>query len=259
LPQFINTTLAEPTTKLEPKPIIPRIIRAAGIVTSSVRFFISYRRQDAATIAGQLFHALAARGFEPFLDRFCSQPGDDFVDLIREELADKACLLSLETPNIGQSLYCRQEVATAIARRMGLIAIDLPGSQRIFNVIQKRIDLTGARLQNGQLDQPDVDRVVTDVEAYYPHEAARRPRWQDGNLHQTLLATKLSFSAEGLGRYSVKAKQDCVVAMSATIPDTDLFIEVEEWRDPCGANRRATVFGPLSAARSNRVSQNSLA
>jgi hypothetical protein len=218
-----------------------------------VRLFISYRQQDAARIAGQLFHALAERGFEPFLDRFCSRPGDDFVDLIREELADKACLLSLETPNIGHSLYCRQEVATAVARRMGLIAIDLPGSQQIFNVIQKRIDVTGVRLKNSQLQEVDVDRIVNEVEAYYPHEAARRPRWQDGNLHQTLLATKLSFSAEGLGRYSIKAKQDCVVAMSATIPDTDLFIEVEDWRDPRGANRRAAVFGPLGSDRASTV------
>jgi hypothetical protein len=253
LPRFMNTTLAEPATNLDPRPIIPRILRAAGIVTSSVRLFISYRQQDAATVAGQLFHALAERGFEPFLDRFCSRPGDDFVDLIREELADKACLVSLETPNIGRSLYCRQEVATAVSRRMGLIAVDLPGSKQTFNVIQKRIDASRLKLGgDGQLPQADAKRIVDEIEAYYPHEAARRPRWQDTNLHTALSATALRFSAEGLGRYIVHGARERVLAMSASIPDTDLFIEVEERRDPRGANRRAAVFGPLSAARSNR-------
>jgi hypothetical protein len=155
LPRFIKTTLAESTTSLDPMPILPRIIQAAGIVTSSVRLFISYRQQDAATFAGQLFHELAERGFEPFLDRFCSSP-----DAIREELADKACLLSLETADIGRSLYCRQEVATAVSRCMGLIAIDCPGSKQTFNVIQKRIDATQVKLgPDGRLQQPDMDQV----------------------------------------------------------------------------------------------------
>jgi hypothetical protein len=42
-----------------------------------------------------------------------------------------------------------------------------------------------------------------------------------------LSATALRFSAKGLGRYIVHGKPECVLAMSATIPETDLFIEVE--------------------------------
>jgi hypothetical protein len=255
LPRFLKTVLAETTTNLDPGPIIPRILRAAGIVTSSVRLFISYRHRDAATIAGQLFHGLAERGFEPFLDRFSSRPGDDFVDLIREELADKACLLSLETRHIGRSLYCRQEVATAVSRRMGLIAVDLPGSKQTFNVIQKRIDASGASLgSRGELGSNEVARIVAEVEAYYPHEAARRPRWQDVNLHNALMGAGVRFSAQGLGRYVVHAGRgaDHILAMSAGLPDTELFIEVEDRRNQLGTNQKAAIFGPLSAARTNR-------
>lgn len=225
-------------------------------MTASVRLFISYRQAEAATVAGQLFHALAERGFAPFLDRFCSQPGDDFLDLIREELADKACLISLETAGIGQSLYCRQEVATAVSRRMGLIAVDLPGSVQTFNVIQKRFDATACLAgPQGGLTATDVKRIVDEIERHYAHEASRRPRWQDSNLYHAIMAAGLQHAAEGLGRYVVRsARGDRVVAMSPGLPQSDLFIDVEARRDALGLAGSA-IFGPLAAAGSIRQSE----
>jgi len=260
LPAFMRTTLAETTTGLDPGPIIPRILRGAGIVGSSVRIFISYRHAEAATIAGQLFHALAERNFEPFLDRFNSRPGDDFVALVREELADKALLLSLETPGIRQSLYCRQEVATAVSRRMGLIAVDLPGSRQVFKVIRHRIDATGLTIStDGKIKNSDLMSIVDQIANIFPHEAARRPRWQDGNLHGALAAAGVSFTPEGLGRYLVHPRgggSKRVLAMTATLPNTNLFIEVEGRRDQVLASSAAAcdaaIFGPVSAARSGR-------
>jgi hypothetical protein len=254
LPLFMQTTLAEVTTNADPGPVIGRVLRAAGLLGRSMSVFISYRHVEAAPIAGQLFHKMAERGFEPFLDRFCNKPGDDFVDLIREELADKACLVSLETPHIRRSLYCRQEVATAVSRRMGLIAVDLPGSQRTFSVIAKRINATKDHIgADGTLPPTAIERIVDEFQRHFPHEVARRPRWQDQNLYDSLVAAGLSFSAEGLGRYLARGRRGTqwVLAMSATLPNTDLFIEIEERRDPSGANRSAAIFGPVSAARTN--------
>jgi hypothetical protein len=255
LPLFMRTKLAERTTHYDPKPIITRLLRAIGVVASSVRLFISYRHQDASTVAGQLFHALAERGFAPFLDRFSSRPGDDFVDLISEELADKACLLSLETSCIRRSLYCRQEVATAVSRRMGLIAIDLPGSRQTFSIIQRRIDATKVKTEaNGWLPSHDLTAIVDQIEQYYPHEALRRPRWQDHSIYNALQAANLRFTAEALGKYVVHPAigDDRLLAMSAALPDTSLFIEVEQMCNRIATNPRGTIFGPLMAARSNR-------
>jgi hypothetical protein len=253
LPQFMRTKLAESTTAFDPGPVLPRLIRAAGIVTSSVRLFVSYRHSEAATVAGQLFHTLAERGFEPFLDRFCSGPGDDFVDLIREELADKACLVSLETAGIRHSLYCRQEVATAVSRRMGLIAVDLPGSMQIFKVIQKRVDASKAELGiAGELSNQDVRNIVDEIERHYPHEAVRRPRWQDNTLNHAIAGAGLRASPQGLGCYVVHGRTgDQLVVMSAGLPQADHFIDIEEQRKQLKSAGSA-VFGPLSAARGNR-------
>ena len=254
LPIFMQTTLAEVTSNADPRPVVGRILQAAGLLGRSQTVFISYRHVEAAPVAGQLFHKMAERGFEPFLDRFCNKPGDDFVDLIREELADKACLVSLETPHIGSSLYCRQEVATAVSRRMGLIAVDLPGSRKVFSVITKRINARKESIAaDGMLSPTAIERIVGEFERHFPHEAARRPRWQDQNLYDSLVAAGRQFSPEGLGRYVARGRsgKEWVLAMSAALPDSDLFIEIEGRRDPSGANRGAAIFGPVSAARTN--------
>jgi hypothetical protein len=253
LPQFMRTTLAESTTALDPRSIVPRLVRAAGIVSTSVRLFISYRQSDASTVAGQIYHALAEKGFEPFLDRFCSRPGDDFIDLIEEELADKACLISLETAGIRHSLYCRQEVATAVSRRMGLIAVDLPGSLRTFKIISKRVDVSHKHMgPAGDLPDQEVRQIVDEIERHYPDEAARRPRWQDNNLHHAISGAGLRASAQGLGRYLVHGRNgDELLNMSAGLPKADLFIDIEGHSSQLGSVGSA-VFAPLSAARSNR-------
>ena len=255
LPPFIATTLAERTTNGDPHPILPRLLRAAGIV-ASVSLFISYRHADAKVVAGQLFHALAERGFAPFLDRFSSQPGDDFLELIQEELADKACLVSLETSDIGQSLYCRQEVAVAVARRMGMIAVDLPGSVGTFPAIANRINATGyGRRADGGLADADVQQIAGDIEQLYPHEAVRRPRWQDDTLAHAVMAAHLPLTSDGLGRYVVSGPSNRhLLAMSPLLPGAGLFIDVEERRTALSV-RDALIFGPLTAARTNRHRQ----
>ena len=247
LPPFMRTQLAESTAGFDPRPILPRLLRAAGVVARADRLFISYRHSEAADFAGALFHALAERGFEPFLDRFSSRPGDDFVDLIREELADKSTLILLETASLGQSLYCRQEVATAVSRRMGLIAIDLPGSRLTFKVIAKRIAASSLTPTRAQL-MPIVDQ----IERHTAHEGMRRPRWQDSNLNHAIAAAGLGASPLGLGRYLVQSRSGPrVLAMSPGLPQAKDFIEVDERCNACQVTK-AAIFGPLAVARTNR-------
>lgn len=250
LPASMQTQLAERTTGFDPAPVISRLVRGAGILARSNRLFISYRHSDASHFAGELFHALVERGFEPFLDRFSSRPGDDFVDLIRDELADKAILVSLETAGIGGSLYCRQEVATAVSRRMGMIAVDLAGSVATFRVIAKRID---ARSLGPRPVRTALKGVVDQIEAHAAHEALRRPRWQDMNLQRAIAGKGRSAVPAGLGRYVVQYGFGYrLVAMFPGLPQTGDFIQVEEQRDavPC---IDAAIFGPLAAARTNRT------
>lgn len=257
LPRSLRTRLAERTQGFDPAPLIPKILRVAGIVSEGFRIFISYRHDEAAKVGGQLFHALSERMFDPFLDRFSSRSGDDFVALIREELFDKASVLVLETRNIGHSPYCRQEVATAVGYNLGLMAIDLPGSQQTFHAAHRRLDLTNASLgPDGTLSPSDLHCVVNFVEQHYDSEISRRARAQDLTLLQSILAARLRPQPEGVGQYRVSAsKGDYVLEITRRPPSLDDFIRTDGRSNLKNPVARGVVFGPISVVRTLRAQQ----
>jgi|GEM_PF-2721102 len=256
LPMEYRSILATPLEHFDPLPVISRITTAAGILTDRLRIFISYKHQDAAKMAGQLFHRLSEEMFDVFLDRFSSRTGDDFVALIKEDLFDKSCLLVLETSNIHQSSYCKYEVATALSYNLGLMAVDLPGSQRIFPAIHKRRDLRYSGLTpSGELTARDLDDVVAFVRHNYTEEMSWRLWAQDTLLFDSIRAAKLFPHAEGIGRYRVNnGHHDYTLGMVRRPPGIADFMDAER-RASRGAGNRPFVFGPVSAVRTPRATQ----
>ena len=251
LPSWMNTTIAVETRGADPAPILPKVIQSAGLLSQAPSVFVSYVHDDARDVAGQLFHELSARGYAVFLDRFSGRPGDDFVDLIAEELANKACLLALETQNYRASPWCEQEVATAITREMGMIAIDLPGSRRSFPEFAHRHDARKAVLKSRRLSQSDLADACDAFEHWFPHQISRRPRHLDHSLRSALRAAGLGFSDVGLGRCRTSlGGTPQLLAMCPTSPDADDFREVDALR--AGPGDPATLFGSVAAARSGR-------
>lgn len=251
LPNWMDTSIAVTTTGGDPAPVLARVIRSAGLLSQTPSVFVSYVHDDSRDVAGQVFHALSERGYSVFLDRFSGVPGDDFVDLIGEELANKSCLLALETANYGRSPWCRQEVSTAIVRRMGMIAIDLPGSRRSFPEFAHRHDATGSVLNSGKLSAADLAAACNAFESWFPHQISRRPRYLDRNLRTALRAAGVPFRDVGLGqvRAQLRGSQE-LLAMCPTSPDADDFRKLDELRAPNGED--ATLFGAVAAARSGR-------
>ena len=253
LPAAFMTRLATSVQSFDIGPVLPKIARAAGILSDNFRLFISYRHEDAAAVASQLFHALSEHMFDVFLDRFSSRTGDDFVALIKEELADKACLLVLETPRIGRSAYCRQEVATATKYSLGIMAVDLSGSKQVFLEIPTRLDLNKSPLgDDSPLNAIDLRTVLEFVESNYDQQISRRFRAQDLTLHQSILSAGLSPVAKGIGQYEVdNGTHRYEVGMSSRPPGVGDFIRAEQ---PAG-NVRGILFGPLSVLRTARATE----
>lgn len=251
LPRWMDTTLAVKTNASDPAPVLPRIVRSAGLLSQSPSLFVSYVHADAKDIAGQFFHNLSARTYAVFLDRYTGIPGDDFVELIDEELANKACLLALNTEGYPLSRWCHQEVATAITRKMGMIAVDLPGSSYSFPEFAHRLDATRMTVTSGRLADADVDAICDRVESWFPHEISRRPRYLDQTLRTALQAAGLTFSDAGLGRCEVDfVGGRRLIAMCTGSPDVDDFREVEG--TSISNSTGATIVGSVAAARSNR-------
>ncbi len=252
LPPAFPTRLATFIDHYNMAPVIPLIGRAAGILTDSFRIFISYIHMDAATVAAQLFHALSEKMFDVFLDRFSSRTGDDFVTLIQEELADKACVLVLETAHIGESEYCRQEIATATQYSLGTLAIDLAGSMQVFQTVFTRLDLTHAGGHGAGLSSTELQTAVDFITANYDAEIARRFRDQDKLLHDSITAARLTPIAKGIGLYEVdNGLQRYLLAMSRRPPDVQEFIEAEQQ----ATAPKPILFGPLAAVRTARAAR----
>src|SRR4051794_5182848 len=57
---------------------IPSILALSGLTSDNPRIFISYRQNEANALAVQIFHALAEKNFDVFLDHFRISPGVNF-------------------------------------------------------------------------------------------------------------------------------------------------------------------------------------
>lgn len=157
--------------------------RLAAIVTQQALqhekpgLFISYRRSEAGALVDQLYDKLAHRGFRVFLDRFSGSPGRYFPGELAEEMADKAVLLVIETPNILQSKWTLWEVGFAHRYRLGLVSLQLPGAQALTR-ISTRLSVTPNA--TGTLDPPDLYNALSFIEKEQVVASLRRRAFYEG-------------------------------------------------------------------------------
>ena len=162
--------------------MVPDLLEQARVGSDGFRVFISYRHDDCAQAASDIFHRLAEERFAVFLDRFVGAPGQDFVARIMSELFDKSCLLVLETPNVTASPWVLTEIATARAHRLGLLVVDLPGSGHALPIGHRHdcgLANSGLPLgRTGTLDKTSLDGITDFVRRGIAPQGARRRRWQ---------------------------------------------------------------------------------
>jgi hypothetical protein len=140
--------------------VIPVLFGISGISDSDRRVFISYRRTDTEALAEQLFDKLHHAGFEVFLDRFSIDPGVNFQSRLYQELADKAMVVFLESPNFLKSDWVQLEIDFVKKYRLGYLAINLLNAPKTSSVDQEYrrminaadLDATGEILNANTLD-----------------------------------------------------------------------------------------------------------
>jgi hypothetical protein len=185
--------------------VAPAVFAAAGIASENFRVFISYKRDDTRELADQLFDALSRLQFDVFLDRFRIPPAANFQTRLRQELADKAMVVLLESANAGPSPWIRFEIGYARKNRLGLLAVTLPGASPVPRIREKmRIRVAGRDvLSDGTLRTDTLE----DVCAAVRREHQRATMWRRYFLRQSLAKALLhtgagtpSYSGDGLVR-----------------------------------------------------------
>ncbi|MFZ5685714.1 MAG: toll/interleukin-1 receptor domain-containing protein [Pseudomonadota bacterium] len=230
--------------------LVPDVLTAAGVPLNGFRIFISYRWDDSQGFAEQLFDGLSHQQFEVYLDRFRTSPGANFVERIRAELADKACVILLDSRHIARSSWVAGEYAFARLYKLGVMAIDLPGGQRTFPRIGTRLDLRAAApasifARATVLASAHIDAAVDFVRANYAAEISRRHRHQ---RRQILSAARLAGVTATARPDGLVGTAGYLFAPSARPPDVEIFRRACEAAagEPAPAPR-PVIVGPLSA------------
>jgi TIR domain len=118
----------------DPREVLPDLIDTVLLESEDRRIFISYARKDGSVMADRVFEALARKRFDVFLDRFRLDPGSNFIERIEDEILDKSMVVVIETPKAIDSQWVRKEVDIAIARRLGLVAVNTIRSEVIREI-----------------------------------------------------------------------------------------------------------------------------
>jgi hypothetical protein len=166
------------------------VLAAAGIGSENCRVFISYKRDETRELAEQIFDALSRLQFDVFLDRFCIPPAANFQTRLRQELADKAMVVLLESSKAARSQWILFEVAYARKHRLGLIAVTLPGAPPVPGVresIRERVSVNHA----GRLSKNDLNRICRRVQQEHQKALVRRRYF----LRQAVIHALLSAGA----------------------------------------------------------------
>lgn len=90
------------------------------------RVFISYRRDESAAVANQLFDVLTRRNFDVFLDSYVIRGADDFQDELFHRMSDSDVVVQLHTADFKNSKWCQAEVEMANMKQIGLVEVVWP-------------------------------------------------------------------------------------------------------------------------------------
>lgn len=105
------------------------LLESVGLLPQHRRVFISYRRDEAATVAAQLFDAIQARQFDVFLDSQGTAPAEDVEALSWHRLYDSDVLLMLDTPAYFENRWTNAEFGRVLAKGISVLKVTWPDAE----------------------------------------------------------------------------------------------------------------------------------
>lgn len=179
------------------------ILESFELLRNTRKIFISYRRNEATSIAIQLYEALEANNYDVFLDTHSIGKGDSFQDELWHRMIDCDVIVLLNTPKFLESHWCKEEFAEAGAKQIGIVQLVWPnheiknidsGSHISYPMILKSHDFIENVFNdkdNSKLVDVIVEEIVQKVESVRARNLASR---------QDNLITEFRNIAEECGR-----------------------------------------------------------
>lgn len=107
--------------------VVSLILESFRLLRKERRLFISYKRDDAQSLANQLYNALDAHGFDVFIDTRSVPPAVDFQAELWHRLSDSDVVVLIDTPGFRQSRWTTEELARANATNIQILHLLWPG------------------------------------------------------------------------------------------------------------------------------------
>jgi len=230
--------------------VVSEVFAALGLTAQEHRLFVSYYRPDTQPLADQLFDELSHQRFDVYVDRFRTPPAVDFRVRIEQELADKAMMLVLESPNIMSSKWCLHEINFAKLRRLGLLALNLPRVAFVPGIDSRiRVRLTPSDFMNpvacDVLTNSALQRVVTQVKDEHGRALIYRRQFIRNAMRMALRLNGVrnpALGADGLIRMqSLKGSQQYAFWLTTRSPDLSDFHKTDI---NCAAGEKGVIVGP---------------
>jgi hypothetical protein len=121
----INALIGDPAdTTL--RRVVTAALQCLGLLPAQRRVFVSYRRDESADVALQLYEALSARHFDVFLDTHSVSVAADFQAALWHRLCDSDVLVMLDTPGYFTSRWTTAEWGRAIAKDISMLQLVWP-------------------------------------------------------------------------------------------------------------------------------------
>jgi hypothetical protein len=110
--------------------IAQRVLEELRLVRERRLVFISYRRDESAAVAEQLYRTFDERSFDVFLDTHSVRGGVEFQSILWDRMADADLLVLIDSPRALSSRWVSEELARAQVLGLGVLQLIWPGHTR---------------------------------------------------------------------------------------------------------------------------------
>lgn len=194
LPVYYNNFSDEIPKKLEKQNGIPYndnqrcrianvVLQAFELLRSTRKIFISYKRSESTSVAIQMYEALESHHFDVFLDTHSIEKGESFQEELWHRMTDCDVILLLNTPGFLESYWCKEELAEAGSKQIGIVQLVWPNhniesiSHLSFPLKLESSDFVDGIYDNkdkSKLNDDKIDEIVQQVESVRARNLASR-------------------------------------------------------------------------------------
>ena len=102
------------------------VLQAFELLRITRKVFISYKRSESTSVAIQMYEALESHHFDVFLDTHSIEKGELFQEELWHRMTDCDVILLLNTPGFLESHWCKEELAEAGSKQIGIVQLVWP-------------------------------------------------------------------------------------------------------------------------------------